>query len=364
MKQILLIIQPIVFFFLISSCESPNEPVNLISLSLESEKNFARPGDNVKLYCEAEDRDNDEITYVWNAPGGNFFVANDTAIWVAPDSVGSYHISCMVTDGNGTSDGSFIKIYVVKGGELVEEYIKNAIKLTKENFGTKYSYLYVVNTKPLYGDAYKDRKNKTKWKAFPVGEYPGKTKIEKKIDLINEINENFYSQGIKPKNIIMTGHSNGGYASLLYTARHPDKVRGAIAYHPACCGKLTKFDIATEKGRKKWLKDENWKCPIKEKGKYPCAEAFWTFRSKIIDEILSNKNLKAVVIHNNDDPYDGKHSEWLKEIKTVKFIETPGKKDNWKINGKSCKGLKPFGHNVHTSPCMSEYFPEIIVYFK
>ena len=247
---------------------------------------------------------------------------------------------------------------------FTKEYIKNAIKLTKEDFGTKYSYLYVVNTKPLYGDAYKDRKNKTKWKAFPVGEYPGKTKIEKKIDLINEINENFYSQGIKPKNIIMTGHSNGGYASLLYTARHPDKVRGAIAYHPACCGKLTKFDIATEKGREKWLKAENWKCPIKEKGKYPCAEAFWTFRSKVIDEILSNKNLKAVVIHNNDDPYDGKHSEWLKEIKTVKFIETPGKKDNWKINGKSCKGLKPFGHNVHTSPCMSEYFPEIIVYFK
>ncbi len=245
-----------------------------------------------------------------------------------------------------------------------EERFKNVIKLTKEDFGTNYTYLYVVNTKPLYGDAYKDRKNKTKWKAFPVGEYPGKTKIEKKIDLINEINENFYSQGIKPKNIIMTGHSNGGYASLLYTARHPDKVRGAIAYHPACCGKLTKFDIATEKGRKKWLKDENWKCPIKEKGKYPCAEAFWTFRSKIIDEILSNKNLKAVVIHNNDDPYDGKHSEWLKEIKTVKFIETPGKKDKWKINGKSCKGLKPFGHNVHTSPCMSEYFPEIIAYFK
>ena len=245
-----------------------------------------------------------------------------------------------------------------------EEYLKNAIKLTKEDFGTKYSFLYVVNTKPFYGDAYKDRKNKTKWKAFPVGEYPGKTKIEKKIDLINEINENFYSQGIKPKNIITTGHSNGGYASLLYTARHPDKVRGAIAYHPACCGKLTKFDIATEKGRKKWLKAENWKCPIKEKGKYPCAEAFWTFRSKIIDEIKSNKNLKAVVIHNNDDPYDGDYSEWLKDIKTVKFIETPGKKDKWKINGKSCKSWKPFGHNVHTSPCMSEYFTEIIEYFK
>ena len=127
MNQILLIIQPLVFFFLISSCESPNEPVNLISLSLESEKNFAKPGDNVKLFCDAEDPDNDEITYVWDSPGGKFLVANDTAIWVAPDSVGSYHISCLVTDGNGTSDGSFTKIYVVKGGRLVEGFVKNAV---------------------------------------------------------------------------------------------------------------------------------------------------------------------------------------------------------------------------------------------
>ena len=32
---------------------------------------------------------------------------------------------------------------------FTEKYIKNAIKLTKEDFGTTYSYLYVVNTKPL-----------------------------------------------------------------------------------------------------------------------------------------------------------------------------------------------------------------------
>ena len=127
MKQILLIVQLIVFLFFISSCESPNEPVNLISLSLESEKNFARPGDNVKLLCETEDLDNDEIIYVWNALGGKSLVVNDTAIWIALDFVGSYHISCMDIDGNGPLDSSLIKIYLVKRDDLVEGFVKNAV---------------------------------------------------------------------------------------------------------------------------------------------------------------------------------------------------------------------------------------------
>ena len=65
---------------------------------------------------------------------------------------------------------------------LTKDYIKNVFKLSKENFGAKKNLVYIVNTKPFYGDAYKDRKNKSKWKAFPAGKYPGKTKTEKKID--------------------------------------------------------------------------------------------------------------------------------------------------------------------------------------
>ena len=54
-------------------------------------------------------------------------IINDTAIWIAPDSVGYYHISCIVSDGNGTSDGTFIKILVVQGGALIEGTVKNAV---------------------------------------------------------------------------------------------------------------------------------------------------------------------------------------------------------------------------------------------
>ena len=124
MKNFLLII---LFFYILffASCESPNEPVELNSL--ESDRNFVWPGDPVELFCNATDDDNDKISYLWEAPAGEFTIINDTAIWIAPDSVGYYHISCIVSDGNGTSDGTFIKILVVQGGALIEGIVKNAV---------------------------------------------------------------------------------------------------------------------------------------------------------------------------------------------------------------------------------------------
>ena len=124
MKNILLFI---LFFYVlfIASCEFPNKPVQLISL--ESDRNFVWSGESVELFCSATDDDNDKISYLWEAPAGEFSITNDTAIWIAPDSIGYYHISCIVNDGNGTSDGTFVKILVVQGGALIEGTVKNAV---------------------------------------------------------------------------------------------------------------------------------------------------------------------------------------------------------------------------------------------
>ena len=138
-----------------------------------------------------------------------------------------------------------------------KKYIKNVVELSKEDFGAKKNLVYLVNTKPLWGDAYKDKKSKTKWLPFPGGKYPGKTKTEKKIDLTNEIIDKFLALGIKPNNIIISGHSCGGWLTLLYTARHPEKVRGGIAYHPACYGELSAYKIWTEEGMDDYLWDYN-----------------------------------------------------------------------------------------------------------
>ena len=257
-------------------------------------------------------------------------------------------------------------------------YLKNVIELTKEDFGTKKNLVYVVNTKPLWGDAYKDKKSKTKWLPFPGGKYPGKTKTEKKVDLTNKIIDDFIQKGIKPHNIIISGHSCGGWLTLLYTARYPEKVRGGIAYHPACFGELTAYKIWTEKGLDDYLWDfndhERGTCETKDRYKweYACSRAYLKLRTKNMSEITSAKDLRVAVIHNDDDPFEGKTSKWLKRIESVEFIETPTKNENYIINGKSCKAKElskkwygtDLGHNVYQSKCMTEFFPRIVKYLK
>ena len=221
---------------------------------------------------------------------------------------------------------------------FTKKYIKNVMDLSNEDFGINNSLVYLVNTKPLWGDAYKNKKSKTKWLPFPGGNYPGKTKTEKKIDLTNEIIDNLIQRGIDSNNIIISGHSCGGWLTLLYVAQYPEKVRGGIAYHPACYGELTVYKIWTEKGRDDYLwdyndheyKDSSKKvgisktCDTKDKyaWEYACAKNYLQKRASEIKIIKSAKNLKVVVIHNEDDGYEGKTSKWLKDIKSVEFIQT------------------------------------------
>ena len=152
MKNILLIILYFYILF-IASCESPNKPVELISL--ESDRNFVWSGDPVELLCNATDDDNDKISYLWEAPAGEFTIINDTAIWIAPDSVGYYHISCIVSDGNGTSDGTFIKILVVQGGALIEGTVKNAVTgLVEEDISVSLHGLEVLSDREGFYSLY------------------------------------------------------------------------------------------------------------------------------------------------------------------------------------------------------------------
>ena len=140
---------------------------------------------------------------------------------------------------------------------FTKKYIKNVMDLSNEDFGQKKSLVYLVNTKSLWGDAYKDKKSKTEWLPFPGGNYPGKTKTEKKIDLNNKIVDDLIQRGINSKNIIISGHSCGGWLTLLYVAQYPEKVSGGIAYHPACYGELTAYKFWTDEGKDEYLWEFN-----------------------------------------------------------------------------------------------------------
>ena len=78
-----------------------------VIISLTADNTTMSPGGTVSLTCTAEDDDGDILTYSWECTDGSFTPNGSTAIWTAPDSSGTYSISCAVTDGN---DGHTIEI--------------------------------------------------------------------------------------------------------------------------------------------------------------------------------------------------------------------------------------------------------------
>ena len=78
-----------------------------VIISLTADNTTMSPGGTVSLTCTAEDDDGDILTYSWECTNGSLTPDGSTATWTAPDSSGTYSISCAVTDGN---DGHTIEI--------------------------------------------------------------------------------------------------------------------------------------------------------------------------------------------------------------------------------------------------------------
>ena len=75
--------------------------------SLTANNIIVSPGGIVALTCNAEDDDEDDLTYIWSCSNGSLVPNGSIAIWTAPGYQGTYSISCEVTDGN---DGNAIEI--------------------------------------------------------------------------------------------------------------------------------------------------------------------------------------------------------------------------------------------------------------
>ena len=95
----------IVVASMLASCSLSNtEPV---ITSLTADNTTVSPGENVVLTCNAEDDDEDSLTYTWECTNGSLAPNGSIANWTAPGDLGTYSISCAVTDGN---DGHTIEI--------------------------------------------------------------------------------------------------------------------------------------------------------------------------------------------------------------------------------------------------------------
>lgn len=80
--------------------------------SLEAERETVLLSRSCQIECNATDPDGDELSYAWSAGGGGITGEGAVVNWTAPDSVGSYNVTAMVTDGRGATATKQVTITV------------------------------------------------------------------------------------------------------------------------------------------------------------------------------------------------------------------------------------------------------------
>ena len=89
----------------------PNYPPRIKSLAASPVPVVT--GENTTLYCTAEDRDNNPLTFTWTATAGSITGSGSAVTWTAPATPGIFQVSCMVDDGNAASDTAQVDVEVV-----------------------------------------------------------------------------------------------------------------------------------------------------------------------------------------------------------------------------------------------------------
>jgi len=80
--------------------------------SLAADKDWLNPLDSCVIKCDAEDPDDDELSYEWLCSGGDISGTGGTVNWTAPDKVGLWDITVIVTDGYGGQDKRLLAVSV------------------------------------------------------------------------------------------------------------------------------------------------------------------------------------------------------------------------------------------------------------
>ena len=85
-----------------------NRPPNINSLVASA--HWTTPSSSVNVMCNATDPDGDELSYTWSASGGNITGTGPEVIWSAPEEVGIYDVTVLVSDVLDWSDTRSISL--------------------------------------------------------------------------------------------------------------------------------------------------------------------------------------------------------------------------------------------------------------
>ncbi len=81
---------------------SENEPPTIVDLIADAD--WTLPLGNLQVTCDAEDPDEDDLSYEWTVDQGDISGTGAVVNWTAPQGFGVYRITVAVKDGHGSSD--------------------------------------------------------------------------------------------------------------------------------------------------------------------------------------------------------------------------------------------------------------------
>lgn len=145
---------------------------------------------------------------------------------------------------------------------------------------------------------------------FPPGNW-----IYGRVEEINKVLDEFLLIGVKPKNIFLSGHSTGGWSSLMSMNMVGKKFNAGILFAPACCGPRSEI-----------LVYPSWRKRI---------------RPAYIKNMLNTDRIEALIFSYKDDPYNRPRDLLFLSNKYPTTIE---------LIGYSCEN----GHLTHIKDCKLE----------
>jgi hypothetical protein len=83
--------------------------------SLTASENWTTPSGNLQVTCSTLDLDGDELSYDWSATAGSISGTGSVVDWAAPEQVGTYVVTVVVTDDYGASATKTLSLSVLTG---------------------------------------------------------------------------------------------------------------------------------------------------------------------------------------------------------------------------------------------------------
>ncbi|HUW45347.1 MAG TPA: PKD domain-containing protein, partial [Dehalococcoidia bacterium] len=142
----IMVIVAVAVLLLASSCTVNRRPV---ITSLEAEAPWTTPSGSIQVTCNASSPDGDELSYEWSTTGGNITGTGPEVIWTAPEEVGMYDITVVVSDSQGRETTESIALIASNGPPpIIENLIVTAehpyLKETTTGYKVAKTYDYNI----------------------------------------------------------------------------------------------------------------------------------------------------------------------------------------------------------------------------